>query len=82
VELIHQIRKIYNNYGFPTKILAASIRGPRHMVDVALAGADVATVPFSVIKAMLNHPLTDIGLEKFLADWRKAQPVASQAAKT
>ena len=79
VELIHQIRKIYNNYGFATKILAASIRGPKHMVDVAMAGADVATVPFSVIKTMLNHPLTDIGLEKFLSDWRKANPAAQTA---
>ena len=80
VELIHQIRKIYNNYGFSTKILAASIRSPKHMVDVAMAGADVATVPFSVIKTMLNHPLTDLGLEKFLSDWKKAQPPAAQQA--
>ena len=79
VELIVQIRKIYSNYAFTTKILAASIRGPKHLVDVAVAGADVATVPFSVIKAMLNHPLTDIGLEKFLADWRKSQPSGQPA---
>jgi transaldolase len=79
VDLIRQIRKIYSNYGFTTKILAASIRGPKHMVDVAMAGADVATVPFAVIKQMLNHPLTDIGLEKFLADWKKAQPAGHTA---
>ncbi|MFG0331608.1 MAG: fructose-6-phosphate aldolase [Phycisphaerales bacterium] len=71
VDLIQQIRAIYDNYGYETKILAASIRHPKHMVDVALAGADVSTVPFKVIKQMMNHPLTDIGLEKFLADWKK-----------
>lgn len=73
VELIHQIRAIYDNYGFQTDILAASIRHPKHLVDVALAGADVSTIPFSVIKQMLKHPLTDIGLDKFLADWQKMQ---------
>jgi len=72
-EIIHQIRHIYDNYLFETKILAASIRHPKHLVDVAMAGADVATVPFKVIKQMLNHPLTDIGLEKFLADWNRMQ---------
>ncbi len=70
--LIEQIRQIYDNYGFETKILAASIRHTKHMLDCALAGADVATVPFSVIKGLMNHPLTDIGLEKFLADYKKA----------
>mgnify|MGYP001463536087 CR=1 FL=1 len=72
VELIHQIRSIYDNYGYETKILAASIRHPKHLVDCALAGADVATVPFNVIQQMLKHPLTDIGLEKFVADYKKA----------
>lgn len=70
--LIEQIREIYDNYGFETKILAASIRHTKHMLDCALAGADVATVPFGVIKGLMNHPLTDIGLEKFLADYKKA----------
>ncbi|MFG0293651.1 MAG: fructose-6-phosphate aldolase [Phycisphaerales bacterium JB065] len=70
--LIDQIREIYDNYGFETKILAASIRHTKHMLDCALAGADVATVPFGVIKGLMNHPLTDIGLEKFLADYKKA----------
>ncbi|MBI1374796.1 MAG: fructose-6-phosphate aldolase [Phycisphaera sp.] len=74
VDLIHQIRTIYDNYGYQTKILAASIRGPKHMIDCAIAGADVATVPFKVIKQMLNHPLTDIGLKAFLEDWYKANP--------
>ncbi|MGP1310832.1 MAG: fructose-6-phosphate aldolase [Phycisphaerales bacterium] len=72
IDLIHRIRAIYDNYGFETKILAASIRHPKHMVDCALAGADVATVPMSVIKQLMQHPLTDIGLEKFLADYKKA----------
>ena len=72
IELIQKIRTIYDNYGFQTKILAASIRHSKHMVDCALAGADVATVPFSVIKGMLSHPLTDNGLKKFVEDYKKA----------
>lgn len=70
--LIEKIRRIYDNYGFETKILAASIRHTKHMVECALAGADVATVPFSVIKQMMNHPLTDSGLVKFVEDYKKA----------
>jgi transaldolase len=72
MELIQQIRQIYDNYGLETKILAASIRHPLHFVQCALAGADVATVPFSVIKQVMKHPLTDSGLEKFVADYKKA----------
>lgn len=72
VELIHKIRQIYDNYGFKTKLLAASIRHPKHLVDCALAGADVSTVPFKVITDMMKHPLTDQGIEKFVADYRKA----------
>lgn len=72
MDLIAQIRVIYDNFGFQTKLLAASIRHPKHMVDCALAGADVATLPMSVIRQLLKHPLTDIGLEKFLADYNKA----------
>lgn len=72
MELIQKIRQIYDNYGYQTKLLAASVRHPKHMVECALAGADVATVPFSVIKSMLNHPLTDAGLKKFLEDYKKA----------
>ncbi len=71
MELIQQIRQIYDNYGFTTKLLAASIRHPQHMVQAALIGADVATVPYKVIQQLLKHPLTDIGLAKFLADWEK-----------
>ena len=72
MELIQQIRQIFDNYGMPTKILAASIRHPKHMLDCALVGEDVATVPLGVIKQLMNHPLTDIGLQKFLADYQKA----------
>jgi transaldolase len=71
MDLIRQIRVIYDNYGFGTQILAASIRHPLHVVDAALAGADVATIPFNVVGQLLKHPLTDIGQEKFLADWQK-----------
>ncbi len=71
-ELVSQIRTIYDNYGYETKILAASIRHPKHMLECALIGADVATVPFKVIKQLTNHPLTDIGLERFIADYQQA----------
>lgn len=70
--LIQKIRTIYDNYGYKTKVLAASIRSTKHMVECALAGADVATVPFSVIKSMMAHPLTDSGLKKFVEDYKKA----------
>jgi len=73
MELIRQIRVIYDNYGYTTEILAASIRGPMHVVESALAGADVATIPFSVIAQLLKHPLTDSGQEKFLSDFAKQQ---------
>lgn len=71
-DLIQRIRQIYDNYGYETKILAASIRHPKHMLECALLGADVATVPFSVIKQLLAHPLTDNGLAKFISDYKKA----------
>ncbi len=71
MEVIHQIRTIYDNYGFTTQILAASVRHPIHVVEAAMAGADVATMPLSVIKQLIKHPLTDIGLKKFLADWER-----------
>jgi transaldolase len=73
MELIQEIRAIYDNYGFETEILAASIRHPLHVVQSALAGADVATIPHKVIGKLIKHPLTDIGLENFLADWKKMQ---------
>lgn len=71
IELIRQIRAIYDNYGFTTQILAASIRHPMHVVDCALAGADVGTMPYKVMTQLYEHPLTDIGLKKFLEDWEK-----------
>ncbi len=71
MDLIEQIVHIYANYGFETEVLAASIRHPMHVVDAALAGADVATIPFSVIGKLLKHPLTDSGLERFLDDWKQ-----------
>jgi transaldolase len=71
MELIRQIRAIYDNYGFTTQILAASIRHPMHVVECALAGADVGTMPFKVMTQLYEHPLTDIGLKKFLEDWEK-----------
>lgn len=71
LQLIEQIVQIYNNYGFDTQVLAASIRHVMHLVQCAEIGADVATCPLNVITGLLKHPLTDIGLEKFLADYRK-----------
>ena len=71
MDLIRQIRTIYDNYGFRTQILTASVRHPVHVVEAALAGSDVATMPYKVFEALFRHPLTDIGNEKFLADWKK-----------
>ncbi|VEJ44478.1 fructose-6-phosphate aldolase [Bartonella vinsonii] len=71
IELLHEIRTIYNNYGFATQILAASIRTVNHVKEAALSGADVATVPPKVLKALVQHPLTDKGLQIFLEDWQK-----------
>jgi transaldolase len=73
MELVEQILKIYDNYGFETEVIVASIRHPVHVVRAALAGADIATIPFSVIEKLVRHPLTDIGLEKFLKDWGKVR---------
>lgn len=71
MELIRDIRMIYDNYDFRTEILAASIRSPNHVKDSAIAGADVATVPPAILKSLVRHPLTDKGLDAFLADWAK-----------
>jgi transaldolase len=71
--LIQEIRLIYDNYGYKTQILAASIRHAMHIINCAKLGADVATCPLSAILDLLKHPLTDIGLEKFLADHKKGQ---------
>ncbi len=72
-DLVRQIVTIYNNYGFSTEVIVASIRNPLHVVDAALAGAHIATIPFAVIDQLVKHPLTDIGIEKFLADWKKLE---------
>lgn len=69
MELISQIVTIYSNYGFTTQVLVASIRHPLHFVEAAVMGADVCTVPFKVLDQLIKHPLTDIGLKKFLEDW-------------
>jgi transaldolase len=72
--LIKDVKQIYRNYGFDTQILVASIRNPLHVIEAALVGADIATMPASVYQSLLKHPLTDIGLARFLEDWRKAEP--------
>jgi transaldolase len=69
--LVGQIVEIYRNYDFSTKVLVASVRSPMHVVQSARLGADVATIPFAVLEQLARHPLTDIGLKKFLADWEK-----------
>jgi len=71
MKLIEDIVTIYTNYGFKTKVLVASVRHPMHVVEAALIGADICTMPFSVFDKLLNHPLTDVGLKNFLADWEK-----------
>ncbi|HRN38391.1 MAG TPA: transaldolase family protein, partial [Flavobacteriales bacterium] len=79
VQLIEQIRTIYDNYGYNTQILAASVRHPMHIIQCAEIGADVATCPLSAILALFEHPLTTIGLEKFLADHKKAAHTEASA---
>jgi len=76
VELLDSIGSIYDIYGIKTEIISASIRHPLHVTQSALAGADIATVPHNILKAMVKHPLTDIGIERFLEDWKKLQETA------
>jgi len=71
MDLIGQVVQIYENYAYDTEVLVASIRNPLHVVDAAMMGAHVATIPFKVISQLIKHPLTDTGLKKFLADWEK-----------
>jgi len=71
INLVNDIRLIYDNYGFETEIIVASVRHPLHVLDSARIGADIATVPFAVISKLMKHPLTDIGIERFLSDWKK-----------
>jgi transaldolase len=73
MNLIEQIVSIYDNYSFETEVLVASVRHPMHVVQAALIGADVCTMPFNVIDKLIQHPLTDLGLAKFLADWEKVK---------
>ncbi|MBN1485261.1 MAG: transaldolase family protein [Chloroflexia bacterium] len=73
MEVVEGLSEIYDLYGFETRLIAASIRHPRHITRAALAGADIATVPYGVLMKSLRHPLTDIGVERFLADWQAAQ---------
>lgn len=72
MDLVRSIVQIYKNYGFKTQVLAASLRSPTHVIDSALAGAQIGTMPFKVLDMLFNHPLTDKGLEQFLKDWSKA----------
>ena len=72
MDLIEEIRTIYDNYGFQTEIIVASIRNPIHVRDAAMMGADVATIPFNVFDLLVQHPLTDDGVKRFLADWEKS----------
>lgn len=71
MELVEDIVRIYDNYTIETEIIVASVRHPLHFVQAALIGADIATIPFSTFSKLLNHPLTDIGMERFLKDWQK-----------
>jgi transaldolase len=71
MDLVSDIMTIYDNYGYQTEVIVASIRNPVHVLDAALIGADIATIPFQVITQLAKHPLTDAGIEKFLADWEK-----------
>lgn len=73
MEIVEQIVTIFENYGFDTEIIVASVRHPLHVLDGALAGADIATIPYDVMMQMIKHPLTDIGLKKFLEDWERAR---------
>ena len=71
MDLVHQVLDIYDNYEIPTQVIVASIRTPVHVLDAALMGAHIATMPFKVLAQLSRHPLTDVGIERFLADWEK-----------
>jgi len=73
MDLVDQIITIYNNYGIETEVIVASIRHPLHVIEAAMMGADIATMPFSSLEKLVKHPLTDIGMEKFLSDWKKVK---------
>jgi transaldolase len=73
MEVVEQVMAIFNNYGYETEVIVASVRNPLHVLEAALAGADIATIPYKVLMQLIKHPLTDIGLAKFLEDWEKVQ---------
>ncbi len=79
MELIRQIVTIFHNYDFPTQVLVASVRHPQHVVEAALVGGDICTMPYGVFQQLAKHPLTDIGLKKFLADWEARNAPPSQS---
>lgn len=79
MDIVREIRSIFDNYDFKCEILAASIRNPLHVVDAATIGADIATMPFAVLESLIKHPLTDVGLAKFLKDWEKLPQAARKA---
>ncbi len=76
MELVRQILAIFSNYGFSTQVIAASIRNPMHVLDAALAGAHISTIPYKILTQLLKHPLTDKGIESFLQDWKKKNPTS------
>jgi transaldolase len=71
MDLVEQIITIYDNYDFDTQVIVASIRNPLHVLEAALMGADIATIPYKVLEQLAKHPLTDVGIERFLEDWKK-----------
>lgn len=73
MDLVEQIIQVYDNYGLETEVLVASVRNPLHVVEAAMMGADIVTMPFKVIEQIVKHPLTDVGIKKFLADWEKVK---------
>jgi transaldolase len=80
IDIIPDIVQIYSNYGYKTEVIVASIRHPIHVYEAALAGADIATIPPDVLDKMVKHPLTDVGIERFLADYKKI-PQAAESKK-
>jgi len=76
MEIVQDIRLIFDNYGFDTEIIVASVRHPLHVREAALLGADIATVPFQTLEKLVKHPLTDIGIERFMRDWEKVKDIA------
>jgi transaldolase len=73
MEIVEQILTIFENYGYDTEIIVASVRHPLHVLEAALAGGDIATIPYGVLMQLIKHPLTDVGLAKFLEDWRRSR---------